>query len=158
MKSSVVAAQRALDRATTAKHAADDEQARLAGEKQAADATLAAARSGAPNPATGAPYTVAEIEQLTSVASTAAQSAAQATQTALDAAWDLVKGWTVEDHDYLRSHTPRTGLATKFQGRPLSELGREVVEIAHAGIVAVWRSSLESSSFRSTTCAGSWNL
>ena len=86
VKSSVVAAQRALDRATTAKHAADDEQARLAGEKQAADATLAAARSGAPNPATGAPYTVAEIEQLTSVASTAAQSAAQATQTALDAA------------------------------------------------------------------------
>ena len=40
-------------------------------------------------------------------------------QTALDAAWDLVKDWTVEDHDYLRSQTPRTGLATKFQGRPL---------------------------------------
>ena len=44
-------------------------------------------------------------------------------QTALDAAWDLVKDWTVEDHDYLRSHTPRSGLATRFQGRPLSELG-----------------------------------
>ena len=57
-------------------------------------------------------------------------------QTALDAAWDLVKDWTVEDHDYLRSHTPRTGLATRFQGRPLSELGREVVEIAHAGLRA----------------------
>ena len=57
-------------------------------------------------------------------------------QTALDAAWDLVKDWTVEDHDYLRSHTPRAGLATRFQGRPLSELGREVVEIAHAGLRA----------------------
>jgi glutamate--cysteine ligase len=57
-------------------------------------------------------------------------------QSALDAAWDLVKDWTVEDHDYLRSHTPRTGLATKFQGRPLSELAREVVEIAHAGLRA----------------------
>jgi glutamate--cysteine ligase len=57
-------------------------------------------------------------------------------QSALDAAWDAVKDWTVEDHDYLRSHTPRTGLATKFQGRPLSDLAREVVEIAHAGLRA----------------------
>src|SRR5204863_8112741 len=57
-------------------------------------------------------------------------------QSALDAAWDIVKDWTVEDHDYLRSHTPRTGLATKFQGLPLSDLAREVVEIAHAGLRA----------------------
>ncbi|UYN95835.1 MAG: glutamate--cysteine ligase [Enhydrobacter sp.] len=57
-------------------------------------------------------------------------------QSTLDAAWDLVKDWSVEDHDYLRSHTPRTGLATKFQGLPLSDLAREVVEIAHAGLRA----------------------
>jgi glutamate--cysteine ligase len=57
-------------------------------------------------------------------------------QTALDAAWDVVKDWTVEDHDYLRSHTPRNGLATRFQGRPLSDLAREVVEIAHTGLRA----------------------
>jgi glutamate--cysteine ligase len=57
-------------------------------------------------------------------------------QTALDAAWDVVKGWTVADHDFLRSETPKTGLATKFKGRPLAELGREVVEIAHAGLRA----------------------
>jgi glutamate--cysteine ligase len=57
-------------------------------------------------------------------------------QTALDAAWDLVKGWSVADHDFLRRETPKTGLATKFKGRPLSELGREVVEIAHAGLRA----------------------
>src|SRR5713226_6431137 len=57
-------------------------------------------------------------------------------QSALDAAWDIVKDWTVEDHDYLRSHTPRTGLGTKFQGLPLSDLAREVVEIAHAGLRA----------------------
>ena len=57
-------------------------------------------------------------------------------QAALDAAWDIVKDWTVEDHDYLRSHTPRTGLGTKFQGLPLSDLAREVVEIAHAGLRA----------------------
>ena len=57
-------------------------------------------------------------------------------QGALDAAWDLVKGWTVADHDFLRHETPKTGLATQFKGRPLSELGREVVEIAHAGLRA----------------------
>ncbi len=57
-------------------------------------------------------------------------------QDALDAAWDLVKGWSVADHDFLRRETPRTGLATRFKGRPLAELGREVVEIAHAGLRA----------------------
>ena len=57
-------------------------------------------------------------------------------QTALDAAWDLIKDWTVGDHDYLRAETPRTGLATIFRGRVLSELAREVVELAHAGLRA----------------------
>jgi len=57
-------------------------------------------------------------------------------QGALDAAWDLVKGWSVADHDFLRRETPKTGLATQFKGRPLAELGREVVEIAHAGLRA----------------------
>ena len=57
-------------------------------------------------------------------------------QGALDAAWDLVKGWSVADHDFLRRETPKTGLATQFKGRPLAELGREVVENAHAGLRA----------------------
>ena len=57
-------------------------------------------------------------------------------QGALDAAWDLVKGWSVTDHDFLRRETPKSGLATGFRGRPLTELAREVVEIAHAGLRA----------------------
>jgi glutamate--cysteine ligase len=57
-------------------------------------------------------------------------------QSALDAAWDLVKGWSVADHDFLRRETPKTGLSTQFKGRPLAELAREVVEIAHAGLRA----------------------
>ena len=57
-------------------------------------------------------------------------------QGALDAAWDLVKGWSVADHDFLRREAPKKGLATQFKGRPLAELGREVVEIAHAGLRA----------------------
>ena len=57
-------------------------------------------------------------------------------QSALDAAWDLVKDWDMAGHDFLRRETPKTGLATQFKGRPLAELGREVVEIAHAGLRA----------------------
>ncbi|HYC65795.1 MAG TPA: glutamate--cysteine ligase [Reyranellaceae bacterium] len=57
-------------------------------------------------------------------------------QTALDAAWDLVKDWTVADHNFLRAETPKTGLATKFRGRSLTEWARDMVEIAHAGLRA----------------------
>ncbi len=53
---------------------------------------------------------------------------------ALDAAWDVVKDWTAADHDFLRSETPKHGLATPFKGRALTELARDVVEIAHAGL------------------------
>jgi glutamate--cysteine ligase len=56
--------------------------------------------------------------------------------TALDAADELVRGWTPEDHIYLRAQVPRTALATHFRGRPLAELAREVVQIAKAGLAA----------------------
>jgi glutamate--cysteine ligase len=55
---------------------------------------------------------------------------------ALDAAWDLVKAWTAEDHAFLRAETPKTGLDTPFRGRPLNDLAREVVAIARGGLKA----------------------
>lgn len=55
---------------------------------------------------------------------------------ALDSAWDLVRDWTIAEHDFLRAQTPRTGLATPFRGRPLAAWGREVVAIARAGLKA----------------------
>jgi len=57
-------------------------------------------------------------------------------QSSLDAAWDMVKGWTAADHDFLRAETPKTGLATRFRGRSLTEWCREMVEIANAGLRA----------------------
>ena len=57
-------------------------------------------------------------------------------QTALDAAWDLVKDWTVADHDVLRAETPKSGLSMVFRDRLLAEWARDVVEIAHAGLRA----------------------
>jgi glutamate--cysteine ligase len=56
--------------------------------------------------------------------------------TALAAADELVRGWTPEDHIYLRAQVPRTALSTQFRRRPLAELAREVVGIAKAGLAA----------------------
>jgi glutamate--cysteine ligase len=58
-------------------------------------------------------------------------------QQALDAAWDLVKGWTMEERERLRGEVPRLALATRSpNGGTLQDLGREVLKIAHAGLKA----------------------
>jgi glutamate--cysteine ligase len=58
-------------------------------------------------------------------------------QNALDAAWDLVKGWTIEDQLRLRADVPKTGLCTKTpDGRDLQALGKEILDIATAGLNA----------------------
>ena len=63
-------------------------------------------------------------------------------QTALDAAWDLVKGWTMEEREALRDAVPAQGLAAPVPGgRTLRDLAGEVLEIAHAGLVARGRSN-----------------
>lgn len=57
--------------------------------------------------------------------------------TALDAAWDLVKGWSIEDHQTLRDAVPREGLRAKLpDGRSLNELAKQVLDIASAGLSA----------------------
>ena len=56
---------------------------------------------------------------------------------ALDAAWDEVKHWTIEDHHRIREQVPRLGLATKGpRGRDFQALGRVVLDIAEAGLRA----------------------
>ena len=56
---------------------------------------------------------------------------------ALDAAWDLVKGWSIEDHQTIRDSVPERGLCTVLpDGRTLQDLGKEVVEIAGRGLSA----------------------
>ncbi len=56
---------------------------------------------------------------------------------ALDAAWDAVKHWTIEDHQRIRAEVPR--LALKVQtpdGRSFQELGKVILDIADAGLSA----------------------
>ncbi|MFM5914090.1 MAG: glutamate--cysteine ligase [Chakrabartia godavariana] len=56
---------------------------------------------------------------------------------ALDAAWDLVKDWTIEEHQKLRDAVPREGLRAKLpDGRPLNDLAKQVLDIATAGLSA----------------------
>ena len=55
-------------------------------------------------------------------------------QTALDAAWDLVKDWTDEERAGLRASAPKLGLRAPFRGRTLREVAAEALDISRAGL------------------------
>ncbi|MDY7097999.1 MAG: glutamate--cysteine ligase [Pseudomonadota bacterium] len=58
-------------------------------------------------------------------------------QGSLDAAWDLVKDWTMEEREKLRNDAPKLGLKASVPGGgTLQDLGREVLSLAHAGLAA----------------------
>ncbi|MFC6620854.1 glutamate--cysteine ligase [Novosphingobium panipatense] len=58
-------------------------------------------------------------------------------QGALDAAWDLVKGWDMEGREALRSAAPRLGLDAPLPGGgTLRDIAGEVVGIARSGLAA----------------------
>jgi glutamate--cysteine ligase len=65
-------------------------------------------------------------------------------QGALDAAWDLVKHWSMDEREALRTAVPKQGLAAPVPGGcSLLELAREVLDIAQSGLAA--RARLNSS-------------
>jgi glutamate--cysteine ligase len=58
-------------------------------------------------------------------------------QGALDAAWDEVRDWSLDERQRLRDDVPKLGLAaTTPAGEPLVELGRRILAIAEAGLNA----------------------
>ncbi|ASK89541.1 glutamate--cysteine ligase [Sphingorhabdus sp. SMR4y] len=58
-------------------------------------------------------------------------------QNALDAAWDRVKGWTMEEREALRNTVPKLGLDTPIpNGQTLKDLAAEILEISSAGLTA----------------------
>jgi len=57
-------------------------------------------------------------------------------QSALDAAWDLVKDWTEKEREDLRSEVPTTALHTPFRNLKVSDLAQQVLEISTAGLAA----------------------
>jgi glutamate--cysteine ligase len=52
----------------------------------------------------------------------------------LDAAWDLVKGWTAEDRQKLRDEVPKAGLATLVRDRTVLEIANDALRLAYAGL------------------------
>ena len=65
-------------------------------------------------------------------------------QNALDAAWDRVKGWSMEEREALRNGVPKLGLDTPIpNGQTLKDLAAEILEISSAGLTA--RNRLNSS-------------
>ena len=57
-------------------------------------------------------------------------------QSALDAAWDLVKDWSDEDRQGLREAVPARALDAPFRSGKVLDIAREVTSIARAGLVS----------------------
>jgi len=55
-------------------------------------------------------------------------------RSALDAAWDLVKGWSAQERQALRDAVPKLGLAATVAGRPLSDMAVEILALSRAGL------------------------
>ena len=53
---------------------------------------------------------------------------------ALDAAWDLVKGWSIEEISALRDAVPKTALKTPFRKGTVREVADQVLKIAALGL------------------------
>jgi glutamate--cysteine ligase len=53
---------------------------------------------------------------------------------ALVGAYDLIKGWSEDTRQRLRSEAPRLGLATPVDGRMLNDVARDALELAAAGL------------------------
>ena len=57
-------------------------------------------------------------------------------QSALDAAWDLAKGWDAETREALRVGAATDGLQAQVGGIKMHDLAREVLKISEAGLIA----------------------
>ena len=57
-------------------------------------------------------------------------------QTALDAAWDLVKDWTAEERDAMRAGAAKTALKTPFRNTTLQDIAQQALAISRSGLKA----------------------
>ena len=53
---------------------------------------------------------------------------------ALGEAWEMVKDWTSEEHDYLRAEVPRGALKVPFRQGTVQDLAKEMLAIARGGL------------------------
>ncbi len=55
-------------------------------------------------------------------------------QTALDAAWDVVKDWSTEERQNLRNDVPKLALQARIRGRTVQDIARDVLKISRNGL------------------------
>ncbi|MGL5136314.1 MAG: glutamate-cysteine ligase family protein, partial [Beijerinckiaceae bacterium] len=55
---------------------------------------------------------------------------------ALDATFDMVKGWTAAEREALRDAVPREGLTARIAGRDLKQIARQALDLSRAGLAA----------------------
>ncbi len=55
-------------------------------------------------------------------------------QTSLDAAWDMVKDWTHEEHQHLRDNVPRDALKVPFRNGTTQNLALQMLKISAEGL------------------------
>ena len=55
-------------------------------------------------------------------------------QDSLDAAWTIVKDWTAPERQKLRDDVPKLALKATIRGRPMLDLAKECLALAHAGL------------------------
>jgi glutamate--cysteine ligase len=65
-------------------------------------------------------------------------------EAALEAAWDLVKGWSDEERQGLRNDVPRLGLQAPFRSTTVRAIAREALAISHGGLKARARVNVKS--------------
>lgn len=53
---------------------------------------------------------------------------------AQDAAWDMVKDWSIEEMQAMRDQVPRLGIGAEHRGKSLQEIAKTVIEIADGGL------------------------
>ena len=56
--------------------------------------------------------------------------------TSLDAAWDIVKGWTADERQELRNGVPKEALDARFRRHKVLDLAREALAVSRHGLAA----------------------
>lgn len=70
-------------------------------------------------------------------------------QDSLDQASALIADWTLEEHDFLRSEVPKTGLATPFRNGKVRDLALTMLDLARTGLE---KRAIKSSCGKDETC------
>ncbi|MBT6036044.1 MAG: glutamate--cysteine ligase, partial [Kordiimonadaceae bacterium] len=53
---------------------------------------------------------------------------------ALDAAYDMIKNWTHEEHQHLRDNVPRDALNVPFRNGTVQDLAKQMLDISAGGL------------------------